>query len=118
MWTERLKTISNFNEAMSYIESNNDFHDYRLGNIEVHKNQSRNTITIMVEEDTGNKHNQNAHVWDFSFNNTSEEKFEMDCIIPAYISEIEIEDHLITFSLNNGYFSFKADEILLGIPKP
>lgn len=118
MWTERLKTISNFHEAMSYIESKDDFHDYRLGNIEVHKNKNRNTITIMVEEDTGNKHNQNAHIWSFSFNNTSEEQFEMDCVIPAYISEIEIEDHLITFNLNNGYISFKADEILLGIPKP
>ena len=30
MWTEREKVITNFEEAIEYIESKEFFHDYRL----------------------------------------------------------------------------------------
>ena len=109
MWTERAEIISDFNEAISYIEFQNCFHDYRLGNIQIFDSK----IIIMIEEDIKKK----AHIWDFSFFIISELKMKMDCIMPAYITEIEIKDHAVTISLNNGYISFNAEELLLGIPK-
>lgn len=114
MWTERIKIITTFDEALVYIESQNGFHDFRLGNIEVRKN----TVKIMIEEDTGNKHNKNAHIWDFSFTDISDLNFDMDCVLATYITEVEIEDQLIYFNLSNGYISFLAQGISLGIPTP
>ena len=61
MWTERIKIITTFDEALAYIESQNGFHDFQLGNIEVRKN----TVKIMIEEDIGNKHNKNAQLSDY-----------------------------------------------------
>ena len=51
MWTERERVITNFDEAIEYIESKECFHDYRLGNIDI----GENCIKIMIEEDTGNE---------------------------------------------------------------
>ena len=47
MWTERAEIISDFNEAISYIEFQDCFHDYRLGNIELFDSK----IIIMIEEE-------------------------------------------------------------------
>ena len=63
----------------------------------------------MIEEDTKKK----AHIWDFSFFKTSELKMKIDFVLPAYIMEMEINDHLVTISLDNGYISFNAEELLL-----
>lgn len=41
----------------------------------------------------------------------------MNCIIPAYINEISIEDNKVMFGLDNGYISLFAQNISLGIPK-
>lgn len=112
MWTERVNVISNFDEIGAYIKTEDNFHDYRLGNVEI----CENSIIIMIEEDTGNKHNENAHIWNFIFEDISELHFSMDCILPSYISEMEIEDHCVMVSLNNGYISFKAMKVSLGIP--
>lgn len=112
MWTEREKEMSDFDEIAAYVKMENDFHDYRLGNIEMYEN----SIIIMIEEDTGNKHNENAHIWNFTFENISELRVSMDCILPGYISEMEIEDHCIMISLNSGYISFTAMKVSLGIP--
>ena len=38
MWTERERVITNFDEAIEYIESKECFHDYRLGNIDIGEN--------------------------------------------------------------------------------
>lgn len=113
MWTKREKIINNFDEVISYIKSQDGFHDYRLGNIEFNEN----TIQIMIEEDTRNKHNENAHIWDFNFKEISELKVSMDCIIPAFISEVDIGGHFVKVGLNNGYISFRAMEISLGVPE-
>ena len=44
-------------------------------------------------------------------------KANVDCIIPPYITEITIEGNYVMFSLNNGFISFYAKNISLGIPK-
>lgn len=88
MWTERERVITNFDEAIEYIESKECFHDYRLGNIDI----GENCIKIMIEEDTGNEHNNNAHIWDFSFHQTSNLKVVMDCVLTPYIDEVSIEN--------------------------
>lgn len=113
MWTERMGYIKNFVDVTAYLNSMDCFHDYRLGNIEI-KNDS---IVIMIEEDSGNKHNENAHIWDFRFTDISVFKANVDCIIPPYITEITIEGNYVMFSLNNGFISFYAKNISLGIPK-
>lgn len=113
MWTERERIIDNFEDAITYIKQQDYFHNYRMGNIEI----DNNSVLITIEEDTGNIANKNAHVWDFKFNNISNFKCEIDSILPFFIFEVFIEDHEITFALNNGYISFEAKDILLGIPK-
>ena len=113
MWTERERIIDNFEDAITYIKQQHYFHDYLMGNIEI----DDNSAFITIKEYTCNIANKNAHVWNFKFNNISNFKCEIDSIVPFFILEVFIEDHEITFSLNNGYISFKAKDILLGIPK-
>lgn len=113
MWTERERVIDNWEEAMLYIESQDCFHDYRLGNIEI----SENLIKVMIEEDTGSKNNEKAHIWDFSFGKISEVKCVMDCVITPYVDEVSIENHNVTIALNSGCISFKAGSLSIGIPK-
>lgn len=96
MWTERERVITNFDEAIEYIESKECFHDYRLGNIDI----GENCIKIMIEEDTGNEHNNNAHIWDFSFHQTSNLKVVMDCVLTPYIDEVSIENQEIREYIN------------------
>ena len=112
MWTERERVLTNFDEAIEYIESKECFHDYRLGNIDI----GENCIKIMIEEDTGNEHNNNAHIWDFSFHQTSNLKVVMDCVLTPYIDEVSIENQEMVFSLTNGCIIFQAEDISLGIP--
>lgn len=109
MWTERSKIISDFNEAILYIDSQYGFHDFRLGNFKT----SDSKIVFMIEEDAKEK----AHIWDFSFFNTSELKMDIDLVLHSYIAEIEIIDRFVKIGLNNGYIFFNAEEISLGIPK-
>ena len=113
MWTERERIITNFDEAIEYIESKECFHDYRLGNIDI----SEKCIQIMIEEDTRNEHNENAHIWDFSFRQTSNLKVVMDCVLTPYIDEVSIENQEMVFSLTNGCIIFQAEDISLGIPQ-
>ena len=107
MWTERERIIDNFEDAITYIKQQDYFHNYRMGNIEIDNNSA--FISIIA--------NKNAHVWNFKFNNISNFKCEIDSIVPFFILEVFIEFHEITFGLNNGYISFEAKDILLGIPK-
>ena len=113
MWSERKKIISDFDEVISYIKQQDSFHDYRLGNVEF----KNNSIVIMIEEDTKDKYNEQALVWDFSFDIISDLKFELDCFLPMYIYEVSIENHAVEFGLTNGYIMFDAEDISLGIPK-
>lgn len=113
MWTERLKVLDDYHEIISYIKSMDYFHDFRLGTIELGENAAK----ITIESDFKNSHNQNALIWNFSFDNISDLKVEIDCIIPSYIMEIEIEGYLVIINLNNGFFSFKMENMSLGIPK-
>ena len=113
MWTERARIIKKFNEAISYIEKQDYFHDYRLGNLEI----QNSSVIIMIEEDTREKHNDNAHIWEFRFENISNLNFTLDCIMDSYISEVLIENNEVRFGLTNGCISFYTEKISLGIPQ-
>lgn len=113
MWTERLKVLDDYHEIISYIKFMDYFHDFRLGTIELGENAAK----ITIESDFKNSHNQNALIWNFSFDNISDLKAEIDCVIPSYIMEIEIEKYLVMVNLNNGFLSFKMENMSLGIPK-
>lgn len=113
MWTERLKNINNFDEAADYIHSQDCFHDYRLGGVEICKN----AIRVTIEEDAKTIDNHATQIWDFYFTKIYDLKFSMDCVIPPYIEEMEIENHSVMIGLTNGYISFTAFEMSLGIPK-
>ena len=113
MWTEKLKNISDFDEASDYIYSQDCFHDYRLGNVEICKN----AIRLSIEEDTKTIDNHTAHIWRFYFTKIYNFEFSMDCVIPPYISEVEIKNHSVIIGLTNGYISFTAFEMSLDIPK-
>ena len=114
MWNERERVITNFDEAIEYIGIKRmHFTITDWGNIDI----GENCIKIMIEEDTGNEHNNNAHIWDFSFHQTSNLKVVMDCVLTPYIDEVSIENQEMVFSLTNGCIIFQAEDISLGIPQ-
>jgi hypothetical protein len=108
MWTDRLKILKNYNEISQYIESMYFFHDFKIGNITMHEK----TLEIILEED------KSSLIWNFVFNGISNLKFEADCILPSFITEIEINDNSILIGLTNGYISFNVESLSIGIPKP
>ena len=45
-WTERKERLTSFKSIMDYIEKEDSFHDYRIGNIDY----SENEVDLTIEE--------------------------------------------------------------------
>jgi hypothetical protein len=110
MWTDRLKVLNEYNEILQYIESMHFFHDFRISNITMHEKM----LIVMIEEDK----TKNALIWNFTFNDISDLKFEIDCVLFSFVTEIEIHDNSVMIGLINGYISFNVKSLSIGIPKP
>lgn len=105
MQIKRWETLKGFNAVVAYVAAKDEFHDFRLGNIEWRGEQLR----IAIEGE--------ARVWYFTFTGVSELEFDMDCVLPAYVTEMGIKGHHVRLDLNNGWFSFRAREVTLKIPR-
>ena len=105
MQIKRWETLEGFDAVAAYVTAKDEFHDFRLGNIEWRGEQLR----IAIEGD--------ARVWFFTFTGVSELEFDMDCVLPAYVTEMEIKGHHVLLGLDNGWFSFRAREVTLEIPR-
>lgn len=90
MQIKRWETLEGFNAVVAYVAAKDEFHDFRLGNIEWRGEQLR----IAIEGE--------ARVWYFTFTG---------------VSELGIKGHNVLLDLNNGWFSFRAREVTLEIPR-
>ena len=68
MQIKRWETLEGFNAVVAYVAAKDEFHDFRLGNIEWRGEQLR----IAIEGE--------ARVWYFTFTGVSELEFDMDCV--------------------------------------
>ena len=115
MYTQREKELHTYNDIEDYLNSMDNFHDYKLGNFEYDK---ASNICVCIETD----HNpinssKEGLVWDFNFEKVTDFSFSMDVMIGSWVDEITVEtDSKIVFALTNGYISVSAEKIKLGIP--
>jgi hypothetical protein len=107
MWTAREKVFADIDEINQYLKNIDFFHDYKLGNVQFDKSAKN----IFIEDCS-----ENALVWDFSFENVSEFEIKIDAVLASYVDEIRINNKLFELDLTNGYISFRADGLKLGIP--
>jgi hypothetical protein len=116
MWTEREKYIECFNEIQDYLETMDNFHDYRIG----HLHYAERKATITVEEYIPNSHISKTAglIWDFEFKNVEEFKIDNDCVLQGWITEINLENKEFVFGCTNGYIVIKAEQVKLGVPTP
>ena len=105
MQIKRWEPLEGFDAVSAYVTAKDEFHDFRLGNIE----WKGDCLRIAIEGD--------ARVWFFTFTGVSELEFDMDCVLPAYVTEMGIKDHHVLLGLDNGWFSFRAREVTLKIPR-
>ena len=96
MQIKRWETLEGFNAVVAYVAAKDEFHDFRLGNIEWRGEQLR----IAIEGD--------ARVWFFTFTGVSELEFDMDCVLPAYVTEMGIKGHHVLLDLNKRLVFFPS----------
>ena len=115
MWTEREKELSTYNDIETYLNSMDNFHDYRLGDFEYSKDS---TVCVCIETDHKPINSaEEGLIWNFNFEKVTEFSFSIDSMLGSWIDEITVENNSqILFGLTNGYISVSADEIKLGIP--
>ena len=96
MQIKRWETLEGFNAVVAYVAAKDEFHDFRLGNIEWRGEQLR----IAIEGE--------ARVWYFTFTGVSELEFDMDCVLPAYVTEMGIKGHNVLLDLKQRLVFFPS----------
>ncbi len=116
MWTGREKELNSLAEIEDYLDSIDNFHDYRLGNIEYNSEES--TAVICVESDHKPSNSlTDGLVWDFRFEEIKSLSYSVDTMQGNWICEITVENQSeILFALDNGYISVSASKLKLGVP--
>lgn len=114
MWTERERYIEHFNEIQDYLEYMDNFHDYRIGNLNFKDGEAE----ITVEEYIPNSHISETAglIWNFKFKNIEEFEINSDCVLQWWIAEINLENKEFVFECTNGCIAIKAAQVKLGIP--
>ena len=114
MWTERERYIECVDEIKDYLESIDNFHDYRIG----HLHYADREATITVEEYIPNSRisKTTGLIWDFEFKNVEVFKIDSDCVLQDWITEINLENNEFVFGCTNGYIVIKAEQVKLGLP--
>lgn len=117
-WTERKERLTSFKSIMDYIEKENYFHDYRIGNI----HYSENEVDLTIEEVIAGKKIQDSTglVWDFHFRGVTFFIMSVDVVLGFWIWEVTSgnKPNEIEFNLDSGIISVAAEYIELGIPLP
>lgn len=115
-WTKRAEIKTDRKDILNYIRLQDEFHDYRIGNLEFSGKKAR----ITVEEYFSNVPVAKSarKIWDFAFEDVSRFKITADCVVGFFVLEVvegEEPEELI-FELNNGTISVVSSKISLGIP--
>jgi hypothetical protein len=101
---------------MDYIEKENDFHDYRIGNIDY----SDNEVDLTIEEVIPGAKIQNSTglVWDFHFKGVTFFEISVDVVMGFWIMEVAHGEkpNEIAFNLDSGFIGVAAEYIEFGIP--
>ena len=117
-WTERKERLTSFKSIMDYIEKEDYFHDYRIGNI----HYSENEVDLTIEEVIPGKKIQDSTglVWDFHFKGVTFFIISVDVVLGFWIMEVTSgnKPNEIEFNLDSGIISVAAEYIELGIPLP
>lgn len=117
-WTERKERLTSFKSIMDYIEKEDSFHDYRIGNIDYSENEVDLTIEEVI---AGKKIQDNAGlVWYFHFRGVTFFEMSVDVVLGFWIWEVTSgnKPNEIEFNLDSGIISVAAEYIELGIPLP
>jgi hypothetical protein len=115
-WTERKEILTSYKSIMDYIEKENDFHDYRIGNIDY----SDNEVDLTIEEVIPGAKIQNSTglVWDFHFKGVTFFEISVDVVMGFWIMEVAHGEkpNEIAFNLDSGFIGVAAEYIEFGIP--
>ena len=115
-WTERKEVLTSYEEIISFLEEENSFHDYRIGNIQY----SSNEATVTVDEVVPGAKNQTGTglVWGFHFRNIAFFEISLDVVMGFWIAEVERGEkpNEIVFNLDSGFIGIACNQIELGIP--
>jgi len=116
-WTDALRYITDFEEAIQYFDEMDGFHDYRIGNI-VYKD-GKNADIFIEEVIPGKKLQDNTgKAWKCSFEGVKSFEIECDSAVGFYIGDIygNATREEISFELINGYIKIVAERINVRIP--
>ena len=114
-----MRYLTDFDEIMQYIASQNDFHDCRIGGFSL--NMEEKTAKLYVESvsaEKGNVHDTEK-IWDFEFTDIKSFVFDMDIVAGFWIYEVcrgEGFDEIV-FSADGGSITISAKNISVGIPE-
>jgi len=115
MWTKRYEEMHTIKEIEEYLNSIENFHDCRLGNIEY--NQEKASAIFNVETTMDPAKTSEGLVWDFHFDEIEKLSFDVDAMLGFWIDEVIVENEsTVLFALKAGYISISAKKIKLGIP--
>ncbi|MCI7326284.1 MAG: hypothetical protein MR537_01390 [Clostridiales bacterium] len=117
-WTEREKILTSYEEIIKYLEDEDYFHDYRIGN--VHYDGSNADITIEEVIPGAKIQDSTGLVWDFHFKDVTSFEMSVDVVMGFWIYEVERGEkpNEIAFNLDSGFLGIAAEQIEFGIPSP
>lgn len=116
MWTPREKELCTIGEIETYLEKENDFHDYRLGGLTYISENATAQIGIETDHDP-KKSSSEGIVWLFEFTGIKNIRIDTDEMLDSWVSEITVkEGNEVFFSLTNGFISILCEKVKLGIP--
>lgn len=115
-WTARKEILTSYESIMDYIEMENFFHDYRIGNI--HYSESEVDLTIEEVIPGAKIQDSTGLVWDFHFKGVTSFEISVDVVMGFWITEVVRGKKLdeIAFNLDSGFLGVAAEQIEFGIP--
>ncbi|EUB16450.1 hypothetical protein HMPREF1508_1251 [Shuttleworthella sp. MSX8B] len=115
-WTERETVLTSYEEIIKYLEDQDGFHDYRIGN--VHYDGSKADVTIEEVVPGAKIQDSTGLVWDFHFKGVTSFEMSVDVVMGFWIYEVERGEkpNEIAFNLDSGFLGIAAEHIEFGIP--
>ena len=115
-WTEREKILTSYEEIVKYLEDEDYFHDYRIGNVSYDGNNADVTIEEVIpgakiQDSTG-------LMWDCYFKGVTSFEMSVDAVMGFWICEVERGENPneIVFNFDSGFLGIAAEQIEFGIP--
>ena len=108
-FTERIEYLTDFESIKTYLEEQDCFHDYSLGNI--HINERERKIKLFIEDVTDYKKypkEGTGKIWDIEVADYFNLKIDVDSAMPFWITEVTSLNDVkgLSVELDNGYIEF------------